>query len=72
MILSLGLTNNIAAVTWSSAANLIYQLQSCNSLIGSNWVNVMPQMMSSGPITTQTDSVANLPQQFYRISLLTP
>jgi len=72
VILSLGLTNNMAAITWSSAANLIYQLQSCNSLIGSNWVNVSPQVTSSGPTTTQTDTVANLPQQFYRISLLTP
>jgi len=72
VILSLGLTNNVAAVTWSSAANLIYQLQSNTNLSGTNWVNVPPQVAASGPTITQTNATGNAPHQFYRVSLLTP
>jgi len=72
VILSLGLTNNIIAVTWNSAANLIYQLQSRDSLNGTSWVNVPPQMTATGPTTTETKAMGSAAQQFYRISLLTP
>jgi len=72
VILSVGLTNNTVAITWSSVASLIYQLQSNTNLNGSNWINVSPQMTASGPTTTETNAVGNAPQQFYRISLLTP
>jgi len=72
VIFSLGLTNNIVAVTWSSVANLIYQLQRADSLNGTNWINVSPDMTATGPTTTKTNAVGNAPQQFYRISLLTP
>src|SRR5208282_226843 len=72
VILSLGVTNNNVAVTWSSAANLIYQLQSNTNLSGTNWVNVPPQMAASGPTTTETNAIGSAPHQFYRVSLLTP
>ena len=72
VIFSLGLTNNIVAVTWSSVANLIYQLQRADSLNGTNWINVSPDVTATGPTTTKTNAVGNAPQQFYRISLLTP
>jgi hypothetical protein len=71
-ILSLGLTNNTIAITWSSVANLIYQLQSINDLKGTNWVNVSPNVTAAGPATTATNAVGNVAQQFYRINLLTP
>lgn len=72
VILSLGLTNNDVAVTWKSAANLIYQLQSCGSLNSAGWVNVQSPMTASGLTTTETNAIGNAPQQFYRVSLLTP
>ena len=72
VILSLGLTNSTIAITWSSVANLIYQLQSNNGLNGTNWSNVSPNMTATGPATTATNAVGNVPQQFYRIDLLTP
>ena len=59
MILSLGVTNNNVAVTWSSAANLIYQLQSNTNVSGTNWVNVPPQMAASGPTTTETNAIGS-------------
>jgi VCBS repeat-containing protein len=71
-ILSLGLTNSTIAITWSSVANLIYQLQSSNDLNGTNWSNVSPNVTATGPATTATNAVGNVSQQFYRISLLTP
>jgi hypothetical protein len=71
-ILSLGLTNNIASVTWKSATNLIYQLQRSGDLNGSNWVNVPPPVTATSSTTTQTNAVGNVPQQFYRVNLLTP
>jgi VCBS repeat-containing protein len=72
VILSLGLTNKTAAITWSSVASLIYQLQCNDSLNGTNWINVSPDVTATGPTTTQTNGVGNASQQFYRINLLTP
>ena len=72
VILSFGLTNNTIAITWSSVASLIYQLQSNNSLNGTNWINVSPNVTATGPTATETNAVGNTSQQFYRISLLTP
>jgi len=72
VILSLGLTNNNVAITWSSVASLIYQLQSNTNLNNTNWINVSPNVTASGPATTQTNAIGNAPQQFYRVSLLTP
>jgi large repetitive protein len=71
-ILSLNLTNNVVAITWSSAANLIYQLQSNTSLNPTNWINVSPNTTATGPTTSQTNPVGDASQQFYRIILLTP
>jgi len=72
VILSLGLTNNNVAVTWSSAANLIYRMQHTDSLNGSNWTDISPDVTATGPTTTDTNAIGSAPQQFYRISLLTP
>jgi len=72
VMLSLGLTNNNVSVTWSSAANLIYQLQSCDSLSGTGWANVQPPVTANGLTTTETNATSNAFQQFYRVILLTP
>ena len=72
VILALGLTNNNVAVTWSSAANLIYRMQHADSLDGANWTDIPPTVTATGPTTTETNAVGSAPQQFYRISLLTP
>ena len=72
VILSLGLTNNVAAVTWTSVANLIYQLQRSGDLNSSSWVNVLSPVTATSPTTTQTNTTGNAPQQFYRVNLLTP
>jgi large repetitive protein len=72
VIFSFGLTNNTVAVTWSSAANLIYRMQHTDSLNGSNWTDISPDVTATGPTTTGTNAIGNASQQFYRISLLTP
>jgi hypothetical protein len=72
VILSFGLTNNLVAITWSSVTNLIYRMQRADSLSGTNWINVSPDVTATGPITTETNVIGNAPQQFYRIILLTP
>jgi hypothetical protein len=72
VILSFGLTNNMVAITWSSVTNLIYRMQRADSLSGTNWINVSPDVTATGPITTETNVIGNAPQKFYRIILLTP
>ena len=47
VILSLGLTNNIVAITWSSVASLIYQLQSNTNLNNTNWINVLSNVTAN-------------------------
>lgn len=72
MILSMGLTNQIVTVTWSSVAGAIYGLQSNTDLTGTNWVNVGSSLTATGSTTSQTNFIGNVPQQFYRVLLQNP
>jgi len=72
VILSIGLTNNLIAIAWSSVAGHNYQLQSIDSLTGTNWNDLSPNVTATGPVTGQTNVISNPAQQFYRILLLSP
>ena len=72
VVLSIGLTNDLVALTWNSMTGQVYRVQYCGDLSSSNWNDLSPDVTATGPTTTQTDSFNGTSQQFYRIRLLTP
>ena len=66
-ILSVKVTNSVAAVTWSTLAGEKYRLQFRNSNSDHGWDDVMPDVMASGSTATQTNGVGNTTQRFYRV-----
>ena len=69
MILSIGLTNQVITVEWSSIEGATYGLQNTTNLIGTNWNTVLSNMTAIGPVTSQTNVIGNAPYQFYRVML---
>ena len=72
VILSIGVTNNMAAITWSSVTNKSYRLQYVSTLTSTNWTDVSPDVAATGSNAIQTNSLVGASQRFYRILLLTP
>jgi hypothetical protein len=70
VILAVGLTNQAITVTWSSVAGLTYGLQSNTDLTGTNWSNILPNVMASGSTTSQTNTIVDAPQKFYRVTIV--
>jgi VCBS repeat-containing protein len=72
VILSIGLTNDMVSITWSSVTGSTYQVQYTDNLNNNNWNNAAPDLTATGPTVTQTNLLGNVPQQFYRVLLLVP
>jgi len=69
VILSVGLTNGVVTVAWSSMTGSTYGLQSSTNLMGASWIDVPPSLTAIGSITSQTNAIGNVPQQFYRVTV---
>jgi hypothetical protein len=69
VVSSVGLTNQIITVVWSSAAGATYGLQYTTNISGAGWINVSTNIIATGSITSQTNDVGDAPQQFYRVFL---
>ncbi len=67
MILSIGLTNQVITVEWSSVPGANYGLQYTTNLTG--WNTVSSNLMATGPMTSQTNAVGDAPMHFYRVIL---
>jgi hypothetical protein len=69
-ILSVGLTNQVVTVAWSSIAGVPYGLQCTTNLFNPGWSTVSSNLTAPGPVTTQTNAAGNAPYQFYRVMIL--
>ena len=69
-ILSLGVTNQVVTVTWSSVSNTVYGLQSSTNLVGTNWVSLLPNVTATGSTASQTNAIGGAPQKFYRVTVI--
>ena len=69
-ILSLNVLNGTATVSWSSLSNSSYRVQRLASLTDTNWSNLVPDVLATGPVTTFTNNLGSSSQQYYRILLL--
>lgn len=68
-IQSIVVTNNVAAITWSSIAGQIYRLQRTDSLTPPNWQDVGTDLTATTNVTIQTNSVPGITGRFYRVRL---
>jgi hypothetical protein len=72
VILSIGQTNDVVFITWSSVTGLTYGVQYIDDLNSTNWNNAPPDLTATGSTATQTNFFGNASQRFYRVLLLTP
>ncbi len=70
VILSVGLTNQVITVTWSSIAGVPYGLQCATNLSDTGWTTVSSNLTATGTTTSQTNVVGDVPCQFYRVMIL--
>jgi hypothetical protein len=69
VIKSIRMANGVVTVVWSSVLNQSYRLQYKDSLKGTNWSNVVPDVTAAGPTTAMSDNVGSSLRRFYRVAL---
>jgi hypothetical protein len=70
VILSVGVTNQVLGLTWSAVTGQTYQVQYNDDLRTTNWTALVPNILAGGSTATETNSITNSPQRFYRIMLV--
>jgi hypothetical protein len=69
-IQSIGHTNNIVTMTWSTIAGQTYRLQYKVNLNDAVWMDLVPDLTASGSVVSATDPTAISSSRFYRIQLV--
>ena len=72
VILSIGLTNEVVSITWSSVTGQTYAVQYIDDLNSNNWNNASSDLTATGSTATQTNYLGNGSQRFYRVLLVAP
>jgi hypothetical protein len=72
VITSIGLTNDTVMLTWSSLAGATYREQYIDSLDGTNWNDVPPDVTATGPTITQSNILGSAQQRFCRVLVVAP
>jgi phosphotransferase system HPr-like phosphotransfer protein len=70
VITSIGLTNGVATIKWSSVTGGIYRVQYDSNLNGNSWADLSPDVTATNSTATQTNAVGGAAQRFYRIKVL--
>jgi Bacterial Ig domain len=66
-ILSVGLSNEVVAVTWSSIVGKAYRLQYKDGWADTNWTDLVPDVNASGNTAIGTNAVDATAQRIYRV-----
>jgi len=69
LIQAITVSNEVATVTWSAIAGQHYVLQSSQTLSSQNWSDVGGEVIGTGVVALQTNSVSATTSQFYRVRL---
>ncbi|MGB7768515.1 MAG: YDG domain-containing protein [Verrucomicrobiia bacterium] len=70
VITSIGLTNGVVTIMWSSVTGGVYRVQYANSLNGGGWTDLSPDVTATGLTASQTNVVGGVSQRFYRVEVL--
>ena len=69
IIQSIVLSNQIVLLSWSAISGQSYRVQSAQQLGGSNWIDLVPEVVAAGPTATSSHPIdAN--QRFYRVQVI--
>ena len=71
-IVSVGLSNDVVTVTWTSIVGKDYRLQYKDSWADTDWTDVAPDVSASGTTAIGTNAVEAVPQRIYRVLDLGP
>jgi hypothetical protein len=69
-IQSISLNQGQVVLNWSATANHTYRLQYCDSLTTTNWQNVTPDVLATGPSVTTTNAIGSAASRFFRVLLM--
>jgi hypothetical protein len=69
-IQSISLNQGQVVLSWSAMANHTYRLQYCDSLSTTNWQNVTPDVLASGPSVATTNALGSSASRFFRVLLM--
>jgi hypothetical protein len=69
-IQSITINQGQIVISWNSTANHTYRLQYCDSLSSTNWQNVTPDVLASGPNVTTTNAIGSSASRFFRVLLM--
>ena len=67
VIVSVNVTNGIAAITWSAVAGKSYRLQFSESPSATNWNDLLPDITATGSRVTAPNYLDNAPVRLYRV-----
>ena len=70
VIEAITISNGVVTVTWTAVAGGDYKLQYRETLGGTNWSDVPPNLVATGTKASLTDTVGVAAQRFYRVALL--
>jgi hypothetical protein len=71
IITQITVTNGSATLTWLSIPGRTYQAQFSSNLASPGWSNLVPEIVASGAVTSQTDTNSSAAKtRFYRVVLL--
>ena len=69
-IVSIDVTNGVAAVTWVGNIGHTYKLQYKAELTDPDWAHFSPNVMLTSPTAVSTNVIGDLTHRFYRILLV--
>ena len=70
-IISIAISNDVAALTWTAIPNQGYRLQFKDQLAATNWTTSSPEIVAQGSTASSTNAVSGQGSRFYRV-LVTP
>jgi hypothetical protein len=70
IIESVHFTGRLAALTWSSVGSLTYRLQYNDNLGDVGWLDSLPDVTATGPMTSATNALGNSTQRFFRLKVV--
>jgi hypothetical protein len=70
LITGIDVTNNFVKVTWTSLAGQVYRLQFKTNQEETNWSEVLPDVMATGPSAAQTNAYVPEAAHFYRVMIV--
>ena len=63
-------SNDVMTITWSAVPDRTYRVQYKETLTGTNWNDLAPDIIAGGSVGVATDAAGSSPQRFYRVKLL--